>query len=173
MGASTRAAWIILLGAFAGSALAEPIAASRGAWSGAIGERSAGWPAAAARVDLQLDGDDKQFRLALSGPGGSLIDASFVAGERKDVFGPPAERGILSSIFGGSPPNPLDRKPLAWARRSSEELIVYRLDVQDGPFRLDRVSIKPAGDRIELAVERREHDRAPETFSATLQRRKP
>jgi hypothetical protein len=102
------------------------------------------------------------------------VEASFIAGARKDVFDPPAERGgIMGFVFGSASPNPLEGKPLAWARRTADELVVYRLEVQDGPFRLDRVAIKPLGDRVEVSVERREHDRAPETFSATLQRQKP
>jgi hypothetical protein len=171
---SLRAASLVLIGAFDGAALAEPIAASRGSWSGAIGERTSGWPAGATRVELRVDGSDKEFSVALSGPGGALLDASFVAGSRKDVFDPPAERGgLMALMFGSAAPNPLEGKPLGWARRTTDELVVYRLEVQDGPFRLDRVAIKPIGDRVELTVERREHDRAPETFSATLQRQKP
>jgi hypothetical protein len=163
---------LLVIGLIAEAAAAEPIAASRGTWVGAIGG-SAGWPSGAGKVELRVDGTDKRFSVTLAGPGGPLLDQAFQAGSRKDVFDPPPAGGMLSFLRGGSPANPLEGKPLSWARRAGEELVVYRLEVQDGPFRLDRLALKPAGDRVEVAFERRAHDRAPERFQTTLERQKP
>ena len=54
--------------------------------------------------------------------------------------------------------------------REGDVLVVYRLDLRGGAHRLDRLELKPAGERIGVAFERREHDRPPERFVATLER---
>jgi hypothetical protein len=163
------------LGAFllgvciAGAAVAEPIAASRGRWAGPIGDAS-GWPAGAGRIELRVDGSDARFKVDLTGAGGALVAGEFTAGKQKDVFGPPAASGIMSWLGRGSAVNPLEGKPLAWARREGETLVVYRLDLAGGAHRLDRVALTPAGERIGVVFERREHDRPPERLTATLER---
>jgi hypothetical protein len=70
----------------------------------------------------------------------------------------------------GTEAGPAEGKPLAWARRAGEELVVYRLELRNGAHRLDRLALAPAGDRIAVTFERREHDRAPARFTATLER---
>ena len=160
----------VLLGSLiAGAAAAEPIAASRGRWAGPIGEAS-GWPGGAGRIELRVDGTADRFTVDFTGPGGSLVAGEFHAGKRKDVFGPPAASGLMSYLGRGSTVNPLEGKPLAWARREGETLIVYRLDLRGGAHRLDRLELKPSGERIGVVFERREHDRAPERFAASLER---
>jgi hypothetical protein len=163
---------ILLYGLMAGGTAAEPIAASRGTWTGPIGERSSAWPAGAGNVELRVEGSEERFSLNLVGPGGSLLVGEFQASNRKDVFDPPAAKSLMS--FFGRPSttaNALEGKPLLWARRAGEELIVYRLELQGGPYRLDRLVVRAAGNRLDLALERREHDRSPERFSASLERR--
>lgn len=153
----------------AAAAAAEPIAASRGRWAGSIGDAS-GWTAGAGRIGLQVDGSDARFKVDLAGPGGALVAGEFSAGKQKDVFGPPAASGLMSWLGRGSTVNPLDGKPLAWARRENDVLIVYRLDLRGGAHRLDRLELRPSGERIGVVFERREHDRPPERFTATLER---
>jgi len=151
------------------AAAAEPIAASRGRWAGPIGDAS-GWPGGAGRIELRVDGSDARFKVDLSGPGGALVAGEFTAGKQKDVFGPPAASGLMSYLGRGSTVSPLEGKPLAWARRDNEALIVYRLDLRGGAHRLDRLELKPSGERIGVVFERREHDRPPERFTASLER---
>jgi len=160
----------VLLGSLiAGAAAAEPIAASRGRWAGPIGEAS-GWTGGAGRIELRVDGTADRFTVDFTGSGGSLVAGEFNAGKRKDVFGPPAASGLMSYLGRGSTVNPLEGKPLAWARRDGDTLIVYRLDLRGGAHRLDRLELKPSGERIGVVFERREHDRAPERFTASLER---
>lgn len=167
---SRNAAVTILLLAFAIAAAAEPIAASRGRWAGPIGEQASGKPGGAGRIELRVDGNAERFTIDFAGAGGSLVAGEFTAGKRKDVFGPPAASGLMSYLGRGSTVNPLEGKPLAWARREGETLIVYRLDLRGGAHRLDRLELKPSGERIGVVFERREHDRAPERFAASLER---
>ena len=151
---------------------AEPIAASRGTWTGPIGERSSGWASGAGKVELRVEGSEERFSLNLAGPGGSLLVGEFQASNRKDIFDPPAAKSLMS--FLGRPStatNALEGKPLLWVRRAGEELIVYRLELQGGPYRLDRLVLRPTGNRLDLTLERREHDRPLERFSASLERR--
>ena len=167
---SRNAAVTILLLAFAIAAAAEPIAASRGRWAGPIGEQASGKPGGAGRIELRVDGTADRFTVDFAGSGGSLVAGEFSAGKQKDVFGPPAAKGLMSFLGRGSAVNPLEGKPLAWARRDGETLIVYRLDLRGGAHRLDRLELKPSGERIGVVFERREHDRAPERFAASLER---
>lgn len=167
---SRNAAVTILLLAFAVAAAAEPIAASRGRWSGPIGEQTSGKQGGAGRIELRVNGTADRFTVDFAGPGGSLVAGEFSAGKQKDVFGPPAASGLMSYLGRGSSVNPLDGKPLAWARRDGETLIVYRLDLRGGAHRLDRLELKPSGERIGVVFERREHDRALERFTASLER---
>lgn len=169
MRSARTATALVLAGLIASAAAAEPIAASRGRWAGPIGEAS-GWPGGAGRIELRVDGTGERFTVELAGAGGSLLAGEFTAGKKKDVFGPPAASGLMSYLGRGSTVNPLEGKPLAWARRSGDELVVYRLDLRGGAHRLDRLSLSPAGDRLGVAFERREHDRPPERFTATLER---
>jgi hypothetical protein len=163
------AATFVLAGLIAGAVAAEPIAASRGRWAGPIGDAS-GWSGGAGRIELRVDGSDARFKVDLSGPGGALVAGEFTAGKQKDVFGPPAASGLMSYLGRGSTVSPLEGKPLAWARRDNEALIVYRLDLRGGAHRLDRLELKPSGERIGVVFERREHDRPPERFAASLER---
>ena len=167
---SPNAAVTILLLAFAVAAAAEPIAASRGRWAGPIGEQPSGKQGGPGRLELRVDGTADRFTVDFAGPGGALVAGEFSAGKRKDVFGPPAASGLMSYLGRGSVVNPLAGKPLAWARREGETLIVYRLDLRGGAHRLDRLELKPSGERIGVVFERREHDRAPERFAAMLER---
>jgi hypothetical protein len=156
----------------AGAACAEPIEASRGQWSGAVAERSANAPGQG-RVALRVEGTAERFKLELANAGGPVFAGEFVRGERKDVYGPPAAKGLMSMLGRGSTVNPVDGKPLAWARRTGDELVVYLLDLRNGAHRLDRMAIVPADGRVRIAFERREHDRPVERFTATLERAKP
>jgi hypothetical protein len=172
-----RGAWRYLVaatllgGVLAGTAAAEPIAASRGVWAGTVGERTSGAPGGDGRVELRVDGAPQRFTVVLAGAGGTLLTGEMTAGKEKDVFGPPAGSGLMSYLGRGSTTNPLEGKPLVWARREGEVLIVYRLDLSGGAHRLDRLAMSPSGERIAIAFERREHDRPPERFTATLERR--
>jgi hypothetical protein len=159
----------------AGVAAAEPVASSLGRWSGSVAERSPGWPAGEAGVKLTVEGSAERFSVDLAGPGGPLLSGEFQTGKgkSKDVFGPPAAKGLLSFLGRGSAINPLEGKPLAWARRAGGDLIVYRLDLRGGAHRLDRLVLSPAGDRMGVAFERREHDRLTQSFSASLARSAP
>jgi hypothetical protein len=160
---------IVACAACVAAAAAEPIAASRGRWAGPIGDAS-GWPAGAGRIELRVDGSDARFKVDLTGASGALVAGEFAAGKQKDVFGPPATSGLMSWLGRGSAVNPLEGKPLAWARREGDVLVVYRLDLRGGAHRLDRLELKPSGERIGVVFERREHDRPPERFAATLER---
>jgi hypothetical protein len=165
-----RATALVLAGLIAGAVAAEPIAASRGRWAGPIGEQTSGTPGGAGRIELRVDGTADRFTVDFAGPGGSLVAGEFSAGKRKDVFGPAAASGLMSYLGRGSAVNPLAGKPLAWARREGETLIVYRLDLRGGAHRLDRLELKPSGERIGVVFERREHDHAPERFAVLLER---
>lgn len=168
-----RLTTLLLAGLVAGAAAAEPITASRGQWGGVVTERTPGPALPADRVALRIDGGAERFSVNFAGPGGPLLSGEFQAGARKDVFGPPAARGLLSFLGRGSSVNPIEGKPLAWARRAGEEVVVYRLDLRDGAHRLDRLALMPSGNRLEIAFERREHDRPVERFRATLERGAP
>ena len=164
----------LLCGLLSGGAAAEPVAASRGTWTGQVSAGASGWPSG--KVELRVEGGESRFSVNLAGPGGSLLTSEFQAGNRTGVFEPPGTGGLrsLMPFFGrGNAPNPLEGKPLLWARRAGEELLVYRLELQGGPYRLDRLVLTPAGTRLELAFERRAHDRPLERFSASLERRQP
>jgi hypothetical protein len=165
---------ILLCSVIAGGVAAEPIADSRGTWTGAIGERSSAWSAGTAKIELRVEGGDSRFSVDFTGPGGPLLASEFQAGNRKDVFDPPAAKGFMS-LFARprATADTLNGKPLLWARRTNAELIVYRLELQGGPYRLDRLVLRPAGDRLDVVFERREHDRAPERFAASLARQRP
>jgi hypothetical protein len=161
----------IVLGVLvAGAAAAEPIAASLGRWAGPAAGSGAAVPGGAGRVELRVDGTAERFTITFSGPGGPLLAAELAAGKEKDVFGPPAASGLMSYLGRGSAVNPLEGKPLAWARREGELLVVYRLDLSGGAHRLDRLALAPAGARMGIDFERRAHDRPPERFTATLER---
>jgi len=164
---------IVLCGLVAGGAAAQPIAASRGVWTGVVGERSSDWPAGAGKVELRVDGTEGRFSINLSAPGEAVLASDFQAGSRKDVFEPPVASGFMSYFTRSTAAKPLEGKPLVWARRAGDELIVYRLDVRAGPYRLDRLVMTPAGKHLQLSFERREHDRLPERFSASLERQQP
>ena len=168
----TRTASLVFLIAIhaAGAAFAEPIVASRGRWSGMVGEQPAASPLRAGALQLRVDGGAERFTVNLAGAGGELFAGEFRAGERKDVFGAPTSKGLMTRLGLGTEAGPAEGKPLAWARRAGEELVVYRLDLRNGAHRLDRLALAPAGDRIAVTFERREHDRAPARFSATLER---
>jgi hypothetical protein len=171
-----RRAWrclgpAIVLGiCIAGAAAAEPIAASRGRWAGPAAESASWTSGGAGRVELRVDGTAERFTVIFAGPGGPLLAADLAAGKDKDVFGPPAASGLMSYLGRGSAVNPLEGKPLAWARREGELLVVYRLDLSGGAHRLDRLALAPAGERMGIDFERREHDRPPQRFTATLER---
>ena len=174
IGSRYSAAAILLCMLIAGSTGAEPIAASRGVWSGPIGERSSGWPAGAAKVELRVDGSESRFSVNLAGPGGPLLIGEFQASKRKDVFDQPVAKSLMSFFTrSDNAANVLEGKPLLWARRAGEELVVYRLELQEGPYRLDRLVLTPAGNRLAVVFERRGHDRAPERFTANLERQAP
>ena len=162
-----RLTTFLLLCLVAAAAAAEPITASRGRWSGPVGERSSAWPGDG-KVELRLDGSADRFTFDVAGPGGSLIAGEFQAGKRKDVFGPPASKGLMSFFGRGSPVNPLEGKPLAWARRAGDELIVYRLDINDGAHRLDRIVLVPAGDRMRVAWNRGKAECRPKSAMPTM-----
>jgi hypothetical protein len=165
---------ILLYGLIAGGTAAEPIAASRGVWAGPIGERSSASPSGAGKVELRIDGSENRFSVNLAGPGGSLLVSEFQASSRANVFDPPPAKSLMSFLGRASPPvNALEGKPLVWARRAGEELVIYRLELQGGPYRLDRLVLRPAGNRLEMSFERREHERPSERFSASLERQSP
>ena len=171
IGSRHLAAALLLTALMAGGTAAEPIAAARGTWTGAIGERSSGWPAGAAKVELRIEGAENRFSVNLTGPGGPLLTGEFQASKRKDVFDQPVAKSLMSFFTrSDNAANVLEGKPLLWARRAGEELVVYRLELQGGPYRLDRLVLTPAGNRLTVAFERRGHDRASERFTASLER---
>jgi hypothetical protein len=162
--------FFLLLGVFWSSAGAEPIASSRGRWAGTVGEQPAGSPVRPGALQLRVDGGPERFTVSLAGAAGELFGGEFRAGERKDVFGAPTSKGMMARLGLGTEAGPAEGKPLAWARRAGEELVVYRLELRNGAHRLDRLALAPAGERIGVTFERREHDRAPARFTATLER---
>jgi hypothetical protein len=165
-----------LLCAVGTAAWAQSAWPGTGTWSGPVGERSAGSPGPGSRLDLRLDGGDKRFSVNLSSPEGTLLAGEFQTGGRGGVFVPPQRGGFMSYVpfvGRGGAAKPLEGQPLVWARRSGEDLVLYSLVVRDGPYRLDRVVLTPAGERLRVAFERREHEKAPERFSATLERQRP
>ncbi|GIK84550.1 MAG: hypothetical protein BroJett026_00310 [Betaproteobacteria bacterium] len=164
---------LLLAGLPAAAGAADPVAGSRGQWSGSVTERTPGPALPADRVTLRIDGAADRFSVHLAGPAGALLAGEFQAGARKDVYGPPAARGLMSFLGRGSAVNPVEGKPLAWARRDGDGLVVYRLDLGAGAHRLDRLTVAPEGTRLAIAFERREHDRAVERFRATLERSGP
>ena len=165
------AAAIVLAGLIASAAAAEPIAASRGRWAGPIGEQAPGKQGGPGRIELRVDGTADRFTVDFAGPGGPLVAGEFSAGQAaRTCSGRRRRRGLMSYLGRGSTVNPLEGKPLAWARREGETLIVYRLDLRGGAHRLDRLELKPSGERIGVVFERREHDRALERFTASLER---
>ena len=159
---------VLALATMATSLGAEPIAQSVGRWAGPITERSPGW-LAEGRIELRVDGTPEKFSVDLVGPPGPMLAGEFRAGERKDVFGPPAATGLMSYLGRGSAVNPAEGKPLAWARRDGETLVVYRLELRSGAYRLDRAVLIPTAAGLRVAFERREHDKPAQTFTATLQ----
>jgi hypothetical protein len=159
----------LVLATMATSLGAEPVAQSAGRWAGPISERSPGW-LAEGRIELRVDGTPEKFSVDLVGPAGKMLGGEFRAGERKNVFGPPAATGLMSYLGRGSAVNPIEGKPLAWARRDGETLVVYRLELRNGLYRLDRAVLAPTATGLRVAFERREHDKPAQTFTAMLQR---
>jgi len=161
---------VVLGGLASAAALAEPIAASRGRWTGVVAERTVGAPGGTGRIELRVDGTPERFTVELAGNGVPLLSAELTAGKQKDVFGPPAGSALMSYLGRGSTVNPLEGKPLAWARREGERLVVYRLDLSSGVHRLDRLALSPSGERMGVDFERREHERLMQRFTAELER---
>jgi hypothetical protein len=159
---------MLLCGLMADALRAEPITASRGTWSGTLDAQSSVGKGA---IALRLEGSESRFTVEFTGPSGTLLASEFQTGSRPNVFDPPQPKSFMSFFVRAAPSNPLEGGPRLWARRTGEELIVYRLDVQGGAHRLDRLSLKPAGNRLDVVFERRAHERAPERLQATLERR--
>jgi hypothetical protein len=165
----------ILLGvSLAAAVAAQPVTAIRGTWAGTIGARSEGWRQGEQRLELRVDGSESRLSIKLAAPGWQLLSGEFEPGERPGLFRlvPPQERGLMS-LFRGSPKvNPLEGAPLIWARRAGDSLVVYSLTIERGPYVLDRLELKPSGDRLSVAFDRQEHGRVPLRFVADLQRQR-
>ena len=169
---SRRVTVMVALGlsvALANSAAAAPFEPS-GAWSGVVAESSASWPATASKIELRLEPSGNLVSVKLTGPDGPLLNGEFQAVARDGVHESPTPSGLMALILRTKQVNPLEGQAMVWARRTGPSLIVYRLDVNGGPYRLDRMVLTASGNRLDLAFERRDHDRAPARFTARLER---
>ena len=72
-----------------------------------------------------------------------------VPGPTPDVFEEEAGGGLFSFLESGDDRSVLDGRPLLWARRATDSLVAYRLQiVADGGFELLRIVLTPAADRL-------------------------
>jgi hypothetical protein len=90
---------------------------------------------------------------------------------RAGVLAGPGAEGW--SMFGSDKPvNPLRKGTLFWGRSAPEAIYVYSLAVDDrGAFMLDRYAFRPAGERLQLALERRLSQGKVEQAEASLERK--
>jgi hypothetical protein len=156
--------------AMAGGVVAGPLEAGSGAWAGVVAESSASWPAASSKVELRLEPTGKLVSVKLTGQEGAMFSGEFQASGREAVYEPPPPSGFMAFVLRTKQINPLEGQALVWARSTGAALVVYRLDINNGLFRLDRMVLTPSGNRLDLTFERREHDRSPARFAARLER---
>lgn len=177
-GRSRRAA-ALLLAAAPAAALLLPAALARPARGQAAAAdplprlvgRWASEPDGAFAMTWSAAGDG--FGLRWTVPGGGEAEAAFAPSGRPGVFA--AAGGDGWSMFGGGKPaNPLVGGTLRWARVGGDTVYVYSLSVQDrGAFVLDRYACRlAAGDRLEVAFQRRRPADRVEELRLTLARSK-
>lgn len=146
---------VLFLLLLAGDARGELVDALAGSWRGSLqiegAEAGAELP-----VNARLEATRQGFEIAITAPGAKPLDATMVPGPAPDVFEVETGGGLFGFLADGNDRSVLDGRPLLWARRTAESLVVYRLHiVEDGGFELLHIVLTPAADRLEVHVERR------------------
>ena len=139
----------------AGNARGELPDSLAGDWRGSLlvtgADAGTGLP-----VNARLDATRDGFEIAINAPGAKPLDARMVPGPAPDVFEVEEGGGLFGFLGDGDDRSVLDGRPLLWARRAAESLVVYRLQiVADGGFELLHIVLTPAADRLEVSVQRR------------------
>lgn len=94
------------------------------------------------------------FTVRWTPPGHDPVTVAFESAGRPGVFGGKADDGW--SMFGDGTPNPLEGKPLYWARTADDAFYLYRLEIYDrGDFELDRYAIRREADTMSVTLLRR------------------
>lgn len=167
-----RAIPIILIALLlAGTARGELADALAGQWRGSLlvtGADTRTELPVNARLGATRDG----FEVAINAPGAKPLDATMVPGPAPDVFEVKAGGGLFGFLGDGDDQSVLDGRPLLWARRTAESLVVYRLQIAaDGGFELLHIVLTPAAGRLEVTVERRLDGRSEPGLHGFLDRR--
>lgn len=147
---------VLFLLLLAGNARAELAEALAGHWRGSLLVTGAD-AGTELPVNARLGATREGFEIAINAPGAKPLDAMMVPGPAPDVFEEKTGGGLFGFLADGDDESVLDGRPLLWARRTAESLVVYRLQiVAGGGFELLHIILTPAGaDRLEVIVERR------------------
>jgi hypothetical protein len=145
---------------------ADAPAALVGSWRGSVDAGSAN--SSGAQVTLSVTQQDGGFLLSGVLPGSHRVEASFVPAQNPGVFRP-ASGGIMSVFGGDGVGDPLNGKPLLWARSQGPRLVVYMLAVGDnGGYALDRYACTRDGQGVTIDFVRRQNGADVETMTAKL-----
>ncbi len=114
-------------------------------------------------------GDGFEFVLR---SGQAVLDAQLSPDGHPGVYEAPThDRSSIFSLFKGSQvADPLTGAPLVWARTTPGGVIVYRLDLDSGAFRLDRMAATRQGDGVQVEISERRHQQPVGRVRATLVR---
>ncbi|MFZ1426601.1 MAG: hypothetical protein WAS21_07535 [Geminicoccaceae bacterium] len=115
-----------------------------GRWSAAAG----GTPV----MEWSRNGDG--FTVRWTPPGHDPVTVGFEPAGRPGVLVGKVDGGW--SMFGDGTPNPLEGKPLYWARTTEDAIYLYSLEIHDrGDFELDRYATRREGDTLSVTLLRR------------------
>ncbi len=158
---------LLLLLAWPGAAAAGAVEDLQGSWATAAGAPTA----------MQWAGDAGGFTVAWTPIGGRATSVRFTPAGRPNVFTGRAKDGwsLMASMFGDDgPANPLKGDALYWARTAPDGVYLYRMEIDDhGAFTIDRYALRPAGDGLDLAVDRRTAEGGSEIEAQRLVRTAP
>lgn len=145
-----RAAWcglaasLLVLLTLATASAEDALDAMLGQWTAVAG----GTPV------MEWSRSDQGFKVRWTPPGHDPVTVGFEAAGRPGVFLGKADDGW--TMFGDGTPNPLEGKPLYWARTADDAFYLYRLEIYDrGDFELDRYATRREGDGLAVTLVRR------------------
>jgi hypothetical protein len=141
------------------------IDALAGQWRGQVrnGEADAG----EARMAVAQRGSGFTFTWAM--PGSAPFEASFEPDEHRAGVYKVSGGGLLSLLGRQRDGDPLDGKPLVWARVEQAMLVVYSLTIdEDGGYRLGRLAYRREADGVTAELMTRSSVAEPQMLTAQL-----
>lgn len=150
---------------------ADGAAAVAGRWSGPL-EAESGEPSSLGKsLTLVVAPDGNGFHVTVTSEQ-AFLDAGLVPDGHPGVYEAPTRgSGSIFSLFSPSRVvDPLTGAPLIWARTTPDGIVVYRLDLDSGAFRLDRLAAVRKGDQVEVTISERRHEQPVARARATLTR---